>query len=135
MFFDFKINNNQAFYFYHKDIMAMISKITFLNKEVNEIISRLPVEAKKLYIKKTLINEVLYTNEIEGFILTRKEINDIIESLNSKEKLKQNKINSLVNKYFMLLNHKYNLIKMKFVLEKNDSKFKTYYLNEGILND
>ena len=135
MFFDFKINNNQAFYFYHKDIMAMISKITFLNKEVNEIISRLPVEAKKLYIKKTLINEVLYTNEIEGVILTRKEINDIIESLNSKEKLKQNKINSLVNKYFMLLNHKYNLIKMKFVLEKNDSKFKTYYLNEGILND
>lgn len=135
MFFDFKINNNQAFYFYHKDIMAMISKITFLNKEVNEIISRLPVEAKKLYIKKSLINEVLYTNEIEGVILTRKEINDIIESLNSKEKLKQNKINSLVNKYFMLLNHKYNLIKMKFVLEKNDSKFKTYYLNEGILND
>lgn len=109
--FDFFINGKQAFFFYHKDIMNMISKISFLDKKVSDILNYLPKAAKELYIKKSLIDEILYTNEIEGVISTRKEINDIINTIKNNQKVKPNKINSLINKYLFLMDNNHDDIK------------------------
>ena len=79
--FDFNINGNRAFFFYHKDIMNLITKISFLDKKVSKALENLPEAAYNLYKKKSLIDEILYTNEIEGVISTRKEINEIIETI------------------------------------------------------
>ena len=53
--------------------------------------------------KKTLIDEITYTNEIEGVISTRKDINSIIEDLRINIKQK-NRLESIVNKYKLLMN-------------------------------
>lgn len=83
----------------------MISKISFLDKKVSDILNYLPKAAKELYIKKSLIDEILYTNEIEGVISTRKEINDIINTIKNNQKVKPNKINSLINRYVFLMDN------------------------------
>lgn len=101
--FNFEISQNKAFFFYHKDIMKMVSNISKLDKIVTNILNVLPPVAQTFYIKKSLIDEILYTNEIEGVISTRKEINEILDKISDNVKIKQSKITSLINKYKMLL--------------------------------
>lgn len=106
--FNFNINGNSAFFFYHSEIMKMISEISFLDKKVNEILKNvLPRAAQMEYLKKSLIDEVLYTNEIEGIISTRKEINSIINDLEKKTIKstlnKPQKMKSLIHKYILLM--------------------------------
>ena len=107
--FKFNVHNNPAFFFYHKDILRMISNISFLDKKVTNILNVLPALAKTLYIKKSLIDEILYTNEIEGIISTRKEISEIIDTIKNNEKSKPNKIQSLINKYLMLMDNQHDV--------------------------
>lgn len=109
--FDFDINGNRAFFFYHKDIMNLITKISFLDKKVSKALENLPKAAYNLYKKKSLIDEILYTNEIEGVISTRKEINEIIETIEKNQKVKPNKILSSINKYLMLEDDKHDYLK------------------------
>lgn len=113
--FNFDINKNSAFFFYHSEIMKMISNISFLDKKVNEILnSVLPPAAQTEYLKKSLIDEVLYTNEIEGIISTRKEISKIIDDLQQSNIIqsenKPQKLRSLIHKY-ILLQHENGFIK------------------------
>ena len=107
--FKFNVHNNPAFFFYHKDILRMISNISFLDKKVTNILNVLPALAKALYIKKSLIDEILYTNEIEGIISTRKEISEIIDNIKNNEKSKPNKIQNLINKYLMLMDNQHDV--------------------------
>ncbi len=109
--FGFHIHGNPAFFFYHKQIMAMVSKIAFLDKKVTDFLNILPNSAKTLYLKKSLIDEILYTNEIEGIVCTRKEINEIIDTIKNNQKVKPNKITSLINKYVMLMDNQHDDIK------------------------
>lgn len=125
--FKFDIHNNPAFFFYHKDILKMISNISFLDKKVTNILNVLPDLAKTLYIKKSLIDEILYTNEIEGVISTRKEISEIIDTIKNGGKSKPNKIKSLINKYLMLMDCQHNII-------SNCNDVRTLY-DELVLDD
>ena len=94
---------NQFFFFFHNDIQSQITEIDNLSLKVNQIFSFLPEMAKKQYIKKSIINEIMYTNEIEGVISTRKDINNIFEDLKINIKQK-NRLESIVNKYKLLMN-------------------------------
>ncbi len=125
--FNFNIHSDPAFFFYHKDILRMISKISFLDKKVTDIFNILPSLAKTLYIKKCLIDEILYTNEIEGIISTRKEISEIIDTIKNNEKTKPNKIQSLINKYLMLMDNQHEVI-------SNCNDVRTLY-DELVLDD
>ena len=100
--FDFKIHNNDAFFFFHKDILFMLDEISQLEKKVNQFLRMLPTAALDQYIKKSLIDEVQYTNIIEGVISTRKQIIEVIEDIDSK-KQKKDRFKSLVQKYILLL--------------------------------
>lgn len=102
--FNFTISNQPAFFFYHSEIMKMISEISLLDKKVNDILTcKLPRAAQTEYMKKSLIDEVLCTNEIEGIISTRKEINEIIEDLKQENvNSKPTKLKSLIQKYILL---------------------------------
>ena len=42
-----------------------------------------------------------YTNQIEGVVSTRKDINDLIKEIENKSKAK-NRFEGIVNKYFLL---------------------------------
>lgn len=101
--FDLLINDNQAFFNYDSEIMTLVSKINSINYRLNEIFERLPDIAKEQYIRKSLIDEVQYTNQIEGVISTRKDINDLITEI-EKKSVTCNRFEGIVNKYLML-NH------------------------------
>ncbi len=125
--FKFNIQNYPAFFFYHKDILKMISNISFIDKKVTDLLNMLPSLAKTLYIKKSLIDEILYTNEIEGIISTRKEISEIIDTINENKNSKSNKILSLINKYLLLMNNQHDII-------NNCNDVRTLY-DELVLDD
>lgn len=109
--FSFNIAGNEAFFFYHKDIMKTLSDISFLDKEVESLMKKLPAVALQAYVKKSLTDEIFYTNEIEGVISTRKEITEIIDNFKKRITPKPNKINSLANKYLMLMDKEHEMIK------------------------
>ena len=69
---DLKINKNDAFIFIHPEIARKIAEIYALDKNVYESFESLPGLAQKQYIKKSFIDEITHTNEIEGVISTRK---------------------------------------------------------------
>jgi len=103
--FPIEINGNKAFFFYHPAIMEKVNKIYALDKQVNTAFHSLPGIAQNQYIKKSLIDEVVKTNEIEGVLSTRKEVNDLIEDIKNKA-VKKDQLVSIVNKYLFLYEKK-----------------------------
>lgn len=95
------INGNQAFFYFSSEIANLALKIREYDKRINDAFNNLPNIAKKQYIKKSLIDEIEFTNQIEGVISTRKDINDILDNIANVNK---NRLQGIVNKYKLLLN-------------------------------
>ena len=74
-----------------------------MGERVKKAFNKLPELARQQFIKKTMIDEIVYNNEIEGVISTRKDINIIIENVKVKDD-KLNRLDGIVNKYVTLLN-------------------------------
>lgn len=95
-----EINKNQAFFIMTPEIINQIIKINEVNNELNDMTKILPGIALNQYIKKCLIDEIVLTNEIEGVISTRRDINEILEDVKHTEEHKR--LLGLVNKYMKL---------------------------------
>lgn len=93
------IHDNQAFFFMHNDISKLLSELYLYDKKIATAFNNLPNVAKTQYIKKSLIDEIHFTNEIEGVLSTRKDINNILESINVKNK---ERLVGIINKYNLL---------------------------------
>ncbi len=105
--FDIYINGYQSFFTYDKNIMSLISKIRETDAKITKTFLELPSTATSQYIRKSLIDEIEYTNSIEGVISTRKEINDLINEIEKKIK-NQNRFQGIVNKYLLLTQNQLN---------------------------
>lgn len=103
--FDIYINENQSFFTYDQYIMSLVSNIRSLDYQINEILSNLPLIAISQYMRKSLIDEIEYTNKIEGIIVTRKDINDLISEIEKKAST-QNRLQGIVHKYLLLTEEK-----------------------------
>ena len=110
--FDLLINKDQSFFTYDSEIMSLVSKINSLNYELNEIFNDLPDIAKDQYMRKSLIDEIHFTNQIEGVISTRKDINDLITEIERKTTT-CNRFEGIVNKYLMLTDEKLQFLSSK----------------------
>ncbi len=117
--FDLLINENKSFFTYDSEIMSIVSKINSLNYRLNEIFENLPEIAKEQYMRKSLIDEIHYTNQIEGVISTRKDINDLINEI-EKKATTRNRFEGIVNKYLMLTNEKIHFINSNDIRELYD---------------
>lgn len=95
-----EINKNQAFFIMTPEIANQIIKINEVNNELNDMTEILPGIALNQYIKKCLIDEIVLTNEIEGVISTRRDINEILEDVKHTED--HRRLLGLVNKYMKL---------------------------------
>lgn len=87
--FPIEINNSPAFFFYDNNIMSLLNEIREYDHRVNKAFSFLPEVAKYQYIKQSLIDEIHFTNQIEGVISTRKDIFNILEDIKANNKEKQ----------------------------------------------
>ncbi len=97
---NFKIHENEAFYCITEEMHKLYIKILELNADVLHKLSALPGIAPKQFAKRSLIEEIVLTNNIEGVFSTRKEIGSVLESLKNGDKKKR--FFGLVKKYNML---------------------------------
>lgn len=98
--FNFKIHENEAFCCITPEIFNLSNEISKLDKKIFELEKKLPQAAINQFAKKSLIDEIVQTNYIEGVHSTRKEINLILsEPVNNKIK---RRFKGLVAKYQML---------------------------------
>lgn len=99
--FDIIINSYQSFFFYDAAVMKKCAQIRELDKIVNDLYFSLPDIAIEQYIRKSLIDEIEYTNQIEGVVSTRKDINDLINEI-EKKNVRKNRFEGIVKKYLYL---------------------------------
>lgn len=97
------INGYPSFFTYDSNIMSLVSKIREIDVEINNIFNNMPTECLEQFYRKSLIDELLYTNQIEGVISTRKDINDLINEIQRKM-ISKNRMEGIVNKYLFLSN-------------------------------
>lgn len=117
--FDLLINENQSFFTYDSEIMSIVSKINLLNYSINEIFDTLPEFAGEQYMRNSLIEEIHYTNQIEGVISTRKDINDLITEI-EKKTTTRNRFEGIVNKYLLLTEEEINFLDSKDIRKLYD---------------
>lgn len=98
--FNFAIDEHPCFMVITPEILTLVNDILSMDNIVTDLNYDLPVLAFNKYTKKCLIDEVLLTNEIEGVVSTRQEINTILETLESGKK--KDRLYGLVRKYNML---------------------------------
>ena len=75
------IEENQCFYILTEEVVNKLYNVMVLNQKLDKLTSEIPRIALQRYIKKCLIGEIVLTNEIEGVVSTRKDINEILSKI------------------------------------------------------
>lgn len=97
---DIEISGNAAFLCQTKEMFGSIISIERTNTKIVNMCSVLPERALIQYRTRCLTDEIVLTNNIEGVQSTRKEINEILSDLSTKDRKKR--FVGLVNKYVTL---------------------------------
>lgn len=98
------IGENPVFICQTPEIYKKIISILQIERNVEKICSDLPKIAIKQFQNRSLIDEILLTNNIEGVHSTRKEIGEILQDLSVSDK--RNRFVGLVSKYVKLSEQK-----------------------------
>lgn len=96
-----------AFFYYTPDIIELLEKIRKKTLVLNEVMGTLPPIALKHFTTTCMIEEILFTNEIEGIRSSRSEIRTVLNTILSKANPNTIRLGSVVGKY-ILLNKKEN---------------------------
>lgn len=116
--FNFKVSGYDSFVVINHDILQQVESIMELDHQLLIKMNSVPPIALKQYTKKCLIDEIKMTNEIEGVISTRKEINEILnDEINST---KNKRLYGLVKKYELLMEEDIKLTNCKDIRELYD---------------
>ena len=97
---DFLIAEHPAFFQYNNEMLLLTSTIYQKNAELIQLKYALPPIALEQFRLSCLIEEIKFTNEIEGVHSTRKEINDILQA--KVENSLNQRLFGLVKKYDLL---------------------------------
>lgn len=96
-----KINGNDAFIVYSKEIFNLVTAIYKADRVLNTIVNILPRIALNQFTTRSLIDEIKLSNDIEGVHSTRKEIRALLTHTKSNQI--QKRLYGLVQKYHMLM--------------------------------
>ncbi len=99
-----EIKGEASFFLFNQEVGNCIAKIYKGMARVDSLWRELPPAALKQYVKRMLIEEIGLTNEIEGVISTRKEVEEAINSTTKKVRLK-----GMVEKYQSIIQEKGSL--------------------------
>ncbi len=100
--FNILINGYQSFFVYDVEVMKLVQRIREEDNKIKKLFDNIPTSLYQQYLRKSMIDEIEYTNKIEGVVSTRKEINDLINEIKKKIKT-QNRFEGIVNKYLLLM--------------------------------
>lgn len=104
--FNFEINKNCAFLLFVPELFALLDQIMELDKRLTRLAETLPYTAIIQYAKKCLVDEIFLTNDIEGVVSTRNEINDALEEALLPVPTQRKRFHGLMQKYILLLESK-----------------------------
>lgn len=103
--FSFEIGKNPAFMLFTPELFSLLDEIMALDKQLSQLAERLPSVAIDQYTRKCLVDEILLTNDIEGVVSTRNEINETLEETLKPTSKQKRRFYGLMQKYFLLLEH------------------------------
>lgn len=113
------INGNEAFFFAQPYLYEQIYKIVKNDCELFFLCKQLPSIAISHFIHKSLIGEIVGTNDIEQVHSTRKEISDYLG--HPQKRTKRSRFKDIINRYNLLGQEHYDL--------KSCSDIRTIYDN------
>lgn len=96
----FSLGADELFFTMTSEVYELLLEATKLDKRIAILASLLPSKAVSSYTESTLIDEIVLSNNIEGVHSSRREINEVLESL--KEKDRSGRFFGLVQKYVLL---------------------------------
>lgn len=105
---DIEVNGHGLFFLMAPEIYRSIIRVAKADKEILRLSSKLPGKAIEQFTLDNLINEIVLTNEIEGVNSTRREIGDVLKSLENADK--RHRFQGLVNKYLLLNSYEWSEI-------------------------
>jgi Fic family protein len=97
---DLLVSGYPAFCVLDDSLYVQMLKISKADKKILSLTQALPGRAIQQFTERTLIDEIVLTNGIEGVNSSRKEIGDILRNLEKRNR--RNRFYGLVNKYAML---------------------------------
>ena len=97
---DFEIGGYQAFFVLEPSLHRKSIDIYKADKRIKKLRDELPGVAINQFTMRSLVDEIVLTNDIEGVYSSRREINSILTELETENRRKRFK--GLVQKYLML---------------------------------
>ncbi len=97
---DFEINGSPAFFVMAPMLPYKIAEIYKTDKRIKQLRDKLPEAAIDQFTMRSLVDEIVLTNDIEGVYSSRREISSILSEL--KESNRKKRFYGLVQKYLML---------------------------------
>jgi Fic family protein len=94
------ISGTPAFCVMDNFIYQLMLQIAKADKKILSLTQELPGRAIEQFTERTLIDEIVFTNQIEGVNSSRKEIGDVLRSLEKHNK--RQRYYGLINKYALL---------------------------------
>ena len=104
---DININGNDAFFFTQPYLFEQINKMIKKDCELVFLCRQLPGVAIDHFIRKSLIGEIVGTNDIEQVHSSRSEISEFFEL--SEKKAKNNRFRDIIKRYDLLGQEQYEL--------------------------
>lgn len=98
---DIDIKGNNAFFLMTNELYNQIYKIAQMDNALSLLCKELPTVANNQYIRKSLIGEIVGTNDIEQIHSSRKEIGEVLYA--AKHKIKGNRFKDITKRYNLLL--------------------------------
>lgn len=90
----------ELFFTMSDNVYSLPLKAARLDKEIALLVRALPPGAVNHYIDSSLIDEIVFTNDIEGVRSSRREISEVLDSLSKR--VGKRRFRGLVQKYVML---------------------------------
>lgn len=106
---DFDIKDNNAFFMITPYIFDKTIDIYKTDKIILKLCNKLPDVALEQITFRSLVDEIILSNDIEGISSTRKEVFSVLNELENKSienKANKNRLDGLVNKYVLLKSNK-----------------------------
>jgi Fic family protein len=94
------ISGHQAFLNMNEEVYMRMLQISKADKKILALSRTLPNRALQQFTERTLIDEIVLTNDIEGVNSSKKEIGDVLKNLEKQNK--RQRFYGLVRKYALL---------------------------------
>lgn len=98
---DFKVGDSPAFIVYSDELIQRLTRINQLDKMIFNVADRLPQPFMQQFFERSIVEEVLQTNETEGIHSTRKEIRESMDDIECGRRGKR--FDGMIRKYQLLI--------------------------------